>query len=61
MAEKQERQVRSVKLCGPVEDAWEKLGNNSNFNLYVNLAMAEKLGVPSEEVLRLARRKRDRK
>lgn len=36
---------RQVRLYPPIEAAWDALKNEDNFNYFVNVCFAEKLGV----------------
>jgi len=42
---KKKTKVRSTKLYPPVERAWARLSQEDNFNYYVNMCLAEKMGL----------------
>jgi len=36
---------KPVRLYPPVQSAWDRLGQDANFNYFVNYCLAEKLGI----------------
>ena len=40
-----QRPPRPVRLYEPVEEAWNRLDAEDNFNYYVNYCLSEKLGL----------------
>ena len=45
MPDKEKTTQRTVKLYGPVEQAWKQLNQEKNFNYFVNYSLAEKMGL----------------
>jgi len=45
---KKTNNVRSVKLYPPVEIAWSRLSQEPNFNYFVNVCLAEKMGLQKD-------------
>ena len=42
---KHKNNPKPVRLYPPIQQAWDRLEQEHNFNYYVNMCLAEKLGV----------------
>jgi len=49
MPKQEQAPPRSVRLYPPIESKWEAI-KHGNFNYFVNLLFAEKLGIPPDVV-----------
>ena len=45
MSDRHKQNPKPVRLYPPIQKAWDRLDQEDNFNYYVNMCLAEKLGV----------------